>query len=122
MSTMLKEEFTIDEAREVAKKLGIDWATVDFKLEDFKEGMDVELEHGLKDPQTNVTGDDPVMTGKIALAHLKENGEYYEYLEKMEEKMDHKEEMKDLKGDAEEVGIKIRAAEKLREKIHGGMY
>ena len=47
--------------------------------------MDVELEHGLIDPQTNVTNDDPLMTGKIALAHLNESPDYYTRLKKMEE-------------------------------------
>jgi hypothetical protein len=46
--------------------------------------MNVELEHGQRDPATNVTNDDPLMTGKIALAHLKEFPDYYERLEKME--------------------------------------
>ena len=48
-------------------------------------GMDVELEHGLHDPSTDVTGDDPVVTGKIALAHLNEFADYYTRLERMEE-------------------------------------
>ena len=47
--------------------------------------MDVELEHGLHDPVTNVTDDDPVVTGKIALAHLNEFPDYYTRLERMEE-------------------------------------
>ncbi|HEX9380836.1 MAG TPA: DUF5661 family protein, partial [Gaiellaceae bacterium] len=44
-----------------------------------------ELEHGLHDLLTNVTGDDPVVTGKIALAHLNEFPDYYTRLERMEE-------------------------------------
>ena len=47
--------------------------------------MDVELEHGTRDPWTNVTNDDPIMTGKIALAHLNEFPDYYDRLEEMEE-------------------------------------
>ena len=47
--------------------------------------MDVEYEHGSHDPQTDVTGDDPIITGKIALAHMKEFPDYYERLERMEE-------------------------------------
>jgi hypothetical protein len=47
-------------------------------------GLGVELEHGSHDPQTDVTGDDPIMTGKIALAHLKEFPDYYTRLGKME--------------------------------------
>lgn len=115
-----REEFTIEEARAVAQKIGVDWATVDYKLEDLVDGMKVELEHGTVSPMTNCTNDDPVMTAKIALAHLNESGDYYEALEKMEEELDQKEEMDDLKGDAEEVGMKIKAANKLREKM--GMY
>jgi hypothetical protein len=45
---------------------------------------DVEFEHGSHDPQTDVTGDDPIITGKIALAHMKEFPDYYERLERME--------------------------------------
>jgi hypothetical protein len=40
-------------------------------------GMDVELEHGLHDPSANVTDGDSLVTGKIALAHLKEFPDYY---------------------------------------------
>jgi hypothetical protein len=76
--------FTIDEARAVAAVLGIDWARVPFQLEEFCAGMNVELEHGRRDPETNVTGDNPVMTGKIALAHLREIPDYYTRLAKME--------------------------------------
>jgi len=118
-----KEEFTIEEARAVAAKIGVDWATVDFKLEDLVEGMEVELEHGTINPLTNCTNDDPVMTAKIALAHLYEGGDYYERLEKMEQEMEQNAEMKDLKEDAGEIGLKIKAAEKLRNKLFdGGSY
>ena len=77
--------FTPDEARSVGEQLGIDWATAPFDLEQFRMGMDVELEHGSHDPQTDVTGSDPVTTGKIALAHLKEITDYYTRLKRMEE-------------------------------------
>lgn len=73
---------TTEEARRVGDEIGVDWAL--FDLEQFRRGMDVELEHGSHDPQTDVTGDDPVVTGKIALAHLKEFSDYYERLERME--------------------------------------
>jgi len=53
-------------------------------VEQFRMGLDVELEHGLNDPSTDVTGDDPILTGKIALAHLNEFADYYTRLEKME--------------------------------------
>jgi hypothetical protein len=82
---MSEPKFTPEEAQEVADKIGIDFSTADFELEDFRMGMDEELEHGTHDPQTDVTGDDPVATGKIALAHLKEFGDYYQRLEEMEQ-------------------------------------
>ena len=81
---MSEPKFTPEQAQEVADKIGIDFSTADFALEDFRMGMDVELEHGLIDPQTNVTDDDPIITGKIALAHLKEFGDYYVRLDIME--------------------------------------
>jgi hypothetical protein len=82
-----KEEvmsFTPDEARRIAEQLGVDWSNVTFSLEDLRIGMDIELEHGLRDPETNVTDDDPVVTGKIALAHLNEFPDYYQRLAKLE--------------------------------------
>jgi hypothetical protein len=77
--------FTPDEARSVGEQIGIDWATAPFDLEQFRMGMEVELEHGSHDPQTDVTGSDPVVTGKIALAHLKELDDYYTRLKRMED-------------------------------------
>jgi Protein of unknown function (DUF5661) len=84
--------FTADEARQVGEQIGIDWATAPFDVDQFRRGMDVELEHGLHDAATNVSGDDPLVTGKIALAHhLNEFPDYYSRLERMEEeaKRDH---------------------------------
>lgn len=77
-----KEHFTIEQAREIGDTLGIDWTQ--FDVEQFRKGLDVELEHGRHDPATDVTGDDPILTGKIALAHLNEFPDYYTRLEKME--------------------------------------
>jgi hypothetical protein len=77
---------TSEEARRVGDEIGIDWSRYD--LEQFRRGMDVELEHGSRDPQTDVTGDDPILTGKIALAHMKEFPDYYERLERMEAEAD----------------------------------
>jgi hypothetical protein len=71
-----------EEARRVGDAIGVDWTR--FELEQFRAGMDVEYEHGTHDPQTDVTGDDPIVTGKIALAHMKEFPDYYERLERME--------------------------------------
>lgn len=77
-----KKGFTTDQAREIGNALGIDWGQVD--VEQFRMGLDVELEHGRHDPATDVTGDDPMITGKIALAHLKEFPDYYTRLARME--------------------------------------
>lgn len=77
-----KKRFTAEEAKNIGEKLGLDWSK--FDVEQFRMGMDVELEHGTHDPETNVTDDDPLTTGKIALAHLKEFPDYYTRLEKME--------------------------------------
>ena len=73
---------TSEEARRVGDEIGVDWNR--FDLEQFRQGMDVEFEHGSHDPQTDVTRDDPIVTGKIALAHMKEFPDYYERLERME--------------------------------------
>ena len=75
---------TVEEARRVGDTIGVDWRVYD--LEQLRLGMDVELEHGSRDPQTDVTHDDPVTTGKIALAHMKEFPDYYERLDRMEKK------------------------------------
>ena len=74
--------FTSEQAEEIGKKLGIDWSK--FNIEQFRTGMVVELEHGSRDLHTNVTDNDPLVTGKIALAHLNEYPDYYTRLEKME--------------------------------------
>ena len=85
------KNITPSEARRIGEEIGIDWASAPFDIEQFQIGIEVELEHGLRDPATNVTGDDPIMTGKIALAHLNEFPDYYTRLERMEEdaKRDH---------------------------------
>jgi hypothetical protein len=80
----VRSTFESDEAARVAASLGIDFAAEPFALEEFRRGMDVELEHGRRDPATNVTGDDPLTTGKIALAHLHEIPDYYTRLDRME--------------------------------------
>ena len=73
-----------NEARRIGEQIGIDWGTSPFDVEQFRAGMEVELEHGAHDPETDVTHDDPVLTGKIAWAHLKEFPDYYTRLERME--------------------------------------
>lgn len=80
---MAEREFTKDEAKQIGDKLGIDWDK--FDLEQFRMGLAVELEHGtLWGDATNVTKDDPLVTGKIVWAHLKEIPDYYTRLNKME--------------------------------------
>lgn len=79
-----REKFTLEEAREIADELGIAYLGGPFDLEQFRMGLDVELEHGTHDPETDVTGDDPTLTGKIALAHLRELPDYYTRLAIME--------------------------------------
>jgi len=78
-----KKVFTSEQAQKIGEKLGIKWDK--FDVEQFRRGMDVELEHGIENPITNVTNDSPLMTGKIALAHLNEFPDYYTRLDKMEE-------------------------------------
>ena len=76
--------FTLDEARAIGATIGIDWTSSPFDVEQFHMGLEVELEHGAHDPETDVTGDDPTVTGKIAWAHLKEFADYYTRLAVME--------------------------------------
>ncbi|HEY8647311.1 MAG TPA: DUF5661 family protein [Gaiellaceae bacterium] len=86
-----RQRFSTDDARQIGEQIGIDWAAAAFDVEQFQRGLNVELEHGLHDLLTNVTDDDPLVTGKIALAHLHEFSDYYTRLEQMEEqaKRDH---------------------------------
>lgn len=79
---MAHREFTLEEAREIGEKVGINFTQYD--LDQFRMGLSVELEHGADDPETNVTNGDLVMTAKIAWAHLKEIPDYYTRLNKME--------------------------------------
>ena len=81
-----KKFFTTEEAKKIGDDLKIDWNKVN--LEEFKQGLHVELEHGLVDPITNVTDDDEKITGKIAWAHLNEFPDYYARLKKMEDEAD----------------------------------
>jgi len=78
-----KKVFTAKTAKEIGETLGIDWT--EFDVEQFRMGMDVELEHGTENSVTNVTNDDPLMTGKITLAHLNEFPDYYTRLLILEE-------------------------------------
>jgi nitroreductase len=83
-ATGVKKSFTRHEALDVATELGIDFKALKCDLEQFRTGLDVELEHGLISPKTNVTGEDWNLTGKIALAHLTEFPDYYTHLAVLE--------------------------------------
>ena len=77
-----QRHISTEEARSIGTQLGINWAQID--LEQFRRGIEVEFEHGAHDPETDVTGDDPNLTGKIAWAHLKEIRDYYTRLDRLE--------------------------------------
>ena len=79
-----RQSFTSEQARDAGQAIGIDWDSAAFDVEQFRMGMDVELEHGLHDSATNVTNDDVIVTAKIALAHLNEFPDYYTRLARME--------------------------------------
>lgn len=78
----MPKRFTTLEAKQIGDTIGVDWSQID--IEQFRIGLNVELEHGLHDSETNVTGDDLHATGKIAWAHLKEIPDYYTRLLRME--------------------------------------
>ena len=84
MTLTARTHFTPEQARAVAEEIGLDLDTATFDIEQFRQGMEVELEHGRRDPKTDVTHDDPLITGKIAWAHLNEMADYYDRLAKME--------------------------------------
>jgi Protein of unknown function (DUF5661) len=88
--TMTDEQssFSTEQARAIGERIGIDWSASRFDVEQFRMGLGVELEHGRHDPETNVTDDDELTTGKIARAHLNEFPDYYTRLAKMEAEAD----------------------------------
>lgn len=77
-------EFSTEEARRIGERVGIDWQSSPFEVEQFRMGLAVELEHGRRDPATNVSDDDEVTTRKIAWAHLNEFPDYHTRLAQME--------------------------------------
>src|SRR5487761_1227043 len=79
-----RPSFSTQQAREIGERIGIDWSRSRFDVEQFRMGLDVELEHGRRDVATNVSDDDETTTAKIALAHLNEFPDYYTRLAKME--------------------------------------
>jgi len=82
------KEFALEEAKNIGKKIGIDFNKIN--IDEFRMGLGVELEHGAHDPETNVTSDNQELTGKIAWAHLKEIADYYTRLKKMENEAENK--------------------------------
>ncbi len=80
----VRDGFAMEQATAVAAELEIDFDVTPFDAEQFRKGMEVELEHGRRDPITDVTHDDPIVTGKIAWAHLREMPDYYDRLDAME--------------------------------------
>ncbi len=83
---MNKRTVSAEEAKRIGAALGINWDTID--RDEFRRGLEVEFEHGARDPETNVTNDDVVLTGKIAWAHLKEFPDYYTRLDRLETEAD----------------------------------
>ena len=100
----LPDYITAEEVKRVCKKLNIrDWTTLKehkvtpeeanailaelktgemkVSLESFRMGLEVELEHGIRFPEANVTNNHPILTGQIVLAHFKESLDYYQRLE-----------------------------------------
>jgi hypothetical protein len=87
---LTKQYFTKDQARAIATELEIDFRVLGCDLEQFRLGLGVELEHGPRNPESDVSGDDPLVTGRIALAHLTEFPDYYTRLAVLErEAADH---------------------------------
>jgi hypothetical protein len=79
-----RTRFTIQEAKMIGWFLGVDWDRSPFDVEQFRSGLDIELEHGRRNLDTDVTHDDPIVTAKIALAHLAEMPDYYTRLARIE--------------------------------------
>lgn len=78
--TLLKKaEVTLEEAKKILAELKV--ADMDVEVEDFKLGLEVELEHGIRFADANVTNNHPILTGKIVLAHFKESLDYYQRLD-----------------------------------------
>src|ERR1700719_3558500 len=84
MAMERRRSFSAERACDIGQRIGIDWGSSRFELEQFRMGLEVELEHGRRDPSTNVRDDDETITGKIAWAHLNEFPDYYTRLAEME--------------------------------------
>jgi hypothetical protein len=99
---------TVEEAQMIRNSVGAEATQI--TADEFRRGLEVELEHGLQFPDANVTNNHPLLTGKIVLAHLKETLDYYSRLEVAE-----------LEGDivnALSKGDTVKVAEKYRKLVH----
>ena len=99
---------SIEEAQVIQTAVGAEATQI--TADEFRRGLEVELEHGLQFPDANVTNNHPLLTGKIVLAHLKETLDYYSRLEVAE-----------LEGDilkALSKGDQAKVAEKYRKLVH----
>ena len=76
--------FSAEQARAIGERIEINWSKSRSDVEQFQMGPEVKLEHGRRDPATNVSDDDKITTGKIAWAHLNEFPDYYTRLARME--------------------------------------
>lgn len=87
--------FSVDEARRIGEEIGILWDHAVFSVEQFRRGLEVELEHGARSPMTDVTHDDPLLTGKIVWTHLIEAPDYYSRLAEMEAEAEEERELEE---------------------------
>lgn len=78
-TSLRKAEVLLEEAEKILDELETEGMKI--RLEDFRLGLEVELEHGIRFPEANVTNNHPILTGKIVLAHFKESLDYYQRLE-----------------------------------------
>ncbi len=78
-TALTEPEVTLEEAQSIQAEVGAEASEI--PLESFRQGLEVELEHGVVFPDANVTNNHPILTGKIVLAHLKETLDYYQRLE-----------------------------------------
>ena len=81
-----KKQFSFTDAKQIGDALDIRWDK--FDVEQFRMGLNIELEHGKRNQATDVTHDEPMVTGKIALAHLNEIPDYYTRLAVMEHEVE----------------------------------
>ncbi len=78
-SELKNEGVSIEEAEIIRSEVNIEKMNID--IEDFRQGLEVELEHGTRYKNANITNNHPLLTGKIVIAHLKESLDYYKLLE-----------------------------------------